>query len=51
VVNGFRYSGRDETHSRHERVFDQVVMLLLKPYLNKGRNVTTDNYFTSVNGP
>jgi len=51
VVNGFRYGGRDKTHSRDERVSDQVVMLLLKPYLNKGRNVTTDNHFTSINCP
>jgi len=51
VVNGFRYGGKDETHSRDKRVSDQVVMLLLKPYLKKGRNVTTDNYFTSMNWP
>ena len=45
VVNGFPYVGRDETRSRDERVSDQVVMRLLKPYLKKGKNVTTDNYF------
>ena len=48
VVNAFPYVGRDETRSRDERVSDQVVMRLLKPYLNKGRNVKTDNYFTSI---
>ena len=48
VVNGFPYVGRDETRSRDERVSVQVVMRLLKLYLNKGRNVTTDNYFTSM---
>ena len=48
VVNRFPYVGRDETRSRDERVSNQVVMRLLKPHLNKGRNVTTDNYFTSV---
>jgi len=51
VVNGFRYGGRDETHSRDEPVSDQVAMLLLKPYLNKGRNVKTDNFFTSMKWP
>jgi len=45
------YGGRDETHSRDECVSDQFVMLLLKPHLNKGSNVTTDNYFTSMNWP
>ena len=48
VVIGFSYVGRDETRFRDERVSDQVVMRLLKPYFNKGRNVTTDNYFTSI---
>ena len=48
VVNGFPYVGRDETRSRDELVSNQVVMRLLKPYLNKGRNVTTDIYFTSI---
>ena len=48
VVNGFPYVGKDETRSRDKRVSDQVVMRLLKPYLKKGRNVTTDNCFTSI---
>ena len=47
MVNGFTYVGRDETRSRDERVSDQIVMRLWKPYLNKGRNVTTD-YFTLI---
>ena len=48
VVNRFPYVGRDETRFRDERVSDQVATRLLKPYLNKGRNATTDNYFTSI---
>ena len=48
VVNGFSYVCRDETRFRDERVSDQFVMRLLKPYLNKGRNVTTDNYYISI---
>ena len=48
VVNWFPYVGSDETRSRAECVSDQVVLRLLKLFLNKGRNVTTDNYFTSM---
>ena len=48
VVNRFPYVGRDKTRFRDERVSDQVAMRLFKPYLNKGRNTTTDNYFTSI---
>ena len=31
VVNRFPYVGRDESHSRDERVSNQVVMRMLKP--------------------
>ena len=31
-----------------ERVSDHVVMKLAEPYLKKGRNIATDNYFTST---
>ena len=48
VVNRFPYVGRDETRSRDERVSDRVVMRLLKPYLNKAKNLITNNYFTSM---
>ena len=34
--------------SANERVSDRVVMELMRPYLCKGRNVTTDSYFTSL---
>jgi hypothetical protein len=30
------------------RLADHVVMRLMESYLGKGRNVTTDNYFTSL---
>ena len=48
LVNGFPYLGKDETRPTNERVADHVVMQLMQSFLNKGRNVTTDNYFTSV---
>ena len=48
VIKGFPYVGKDEMRSSTERVSDRVVMQLMRPYLCKGRNVTTDSYFTSV---
>ena len=48
MANGFPYVGKDESRSTDERVSDHVVMKLADPYLKKGRNITTDNYFTSV---
>ena len=41
VANGFPYVGKDESRSTDERVSDHVVMKLAKPYLKKGRNITT----------
>ena len=48
MANGFPYVGKDESRSTDERVSDRVVMKLADPYLKKGRNITTDNYFASV---
>ena len=48
IVNGFLYVGKDELRSQEERVSDHVVMKLAEPYLQKGRNTTTDNYFAST---
>ena len=48
VINGFPYVGKDEMRFSTERVSDRVVMQLMRLYLCKGRNVTTDSYFTSV---
>ena len=48
LVNGFPYLGEDEQRPQGVRLADHVVMRLMEPYLGKGRNVTTDNYFTSL---
>ena len=48
VINGFPYLGKDEMRASTECISDRVVMQLMRPYLSKGRNVTTDSYFTSV---
>ena len=48
LVNAFPYLGKDETRTPGERLSESVVMRLMDPYLGKGRNVTTDNFFTSL---
>ena len=48
LVNGFPYLGKDDSRPPGVRLGDSVVMKLMKPYIGKGRNVTTDNFFTSL---
>ena len=49
LVNGFPYLGKDAQRPQNESLSEFVVMKLMEPYLGKGRNVTTDNFFTSLN--
>lgn len=48
LLNGFPYVGKDETANPQLRLSENVVIKLTEPHLNKGRNITTDNYFTSI---
>ena len=48
LCNAFPYLGKDKLRSANESLPESVVMQLMSPYLNKGRNVTTDNFFTSA---
>jgi hypothetical protein len=48
LYNAFPYLGKDELRSANESLPESVVMRLLSPYLNKGKNVTTDNFFTDA---
>jgi hypothetical protein len=48
LVNGAPYLGKDEARPPGLRLSDSVVMNLMDPYMGKGRNVTTDNFFTSL---
>ena len=40
--------GEDEERPANVRLADHVVMHLMEPYINKGHNVTTDNFFKSI---
>ena len=47
ILNAIPYLGKDETRPGTQRLSESVVIKLVKPYLDKGRNVTTD-FFTST---
>ena len=47
ILNAIPYLGKEESRAPSQRLSDWVVMNLMQPYLGKGRNVTTDNFFTS----
>ena len=47
LCNAFPYLGKDELLSANESLPESVAIRLMSPYLNKGRNVTTDKFFTS----
>ncbi|XP_029910704.1 uncharacterized protein LOC115361474 [Myripristis murdjan] len=48
MLNGAPFLGKDETRDKGQLVGESVVLRLAEPFLGKGRNVTTDNYFTSL---
>ncbi|XP_054711341.1 piggyBac transposable element-derived protein 4-like [Uloborus diversus] len=49
LINGFPYLGKNnESPSNDVFLSEHVVMRLISPYENKGTNVTTDNFFTTL---
>jgi len=48
IANGFPYLGKDETRAQSQPLSEYVVLKLIEPFTMKGRNVTTDNFFTSA---
>ena len=47
ILNAIPYLGKDETRAPSHRLSDWVVMNHIESYIEKERNVTTDNFFTS----
>ncbi|XP_066943494.1 piggyBac transposable element-derived protein 4-like [Macrobrachium rosenbergii] len=45
LVNGFPYLGKDAHRPSNQSLSEFVVLQLMDPFLGKGRNVTTDNFF------
>lgn len=48
IVNGFPYLGKDETRPSAIPLSEFVVLKLTEPFIGCGRNITTDNFFTST---
>lgn len=48
IVNGFPYLGKDEIRVTSQPLSEFVVLKLVESFTMKGRNITTDNFFTSV---
>ena len=47
-LNGLIYTGQSTTGRRDVNQGERVVKLLTAPYKNSGRNITMDNFFTSL---
>ncbi|XP_029966199.1 uncharacterized protein LOC115401946 [Salarias fasciatus] len=48
ICNVFPNVGKEPDRPKEERLSESVVMKLMGPFLDQGRTVTTDNFFTSL---
>ncbi|GFQ81504.1 piggyBac transposable element-derived protein 4 [Trichonephila clavata] len=48
VLNGFPYLGKDEQRPSSMLLSEHVILKLVEPYTSCGRNITTDNFFSSM---
>lgn len=48
LLNGFPYLGKNDDRPSNQSLSEYVVLHVMKPYFNKGYNITTDNFFTSM---
>ena len=48
IPNAVSYPGKDEARPATQKLSESVVIQIVKPYLGKGRSVTTDIFFTST---
>ena len=49
MLQSFPYLGKDDSRPAGVTLGEHVVLRLIEPYKKTGRNVTTDNFFTSIN--
>nr|XP_024654867.1 uncharacterized protein LOC112430683 [Maylandia zebra] len=48
VCSASPYLGKDPSRQKGQRLAENMVMKLMEPFWDDGRNVTTDNFFTSL---
>lgn len=48
MLNAIPYLGKDDFRPQNQSLGEYVVLKLADPFLRKGRNITTDNFFTSL---
>jgi hypothetical protein len=48
IMNAIPYLGKEELRLTEQRVVETVTLHLLEPFLDKGRNVTIDNFCKSL---
>jgi len=48
VRNALPYLWKDKLRLSSQSLVDRVVSQLMEPYLRKGKNMTTNNFFTSL---
>ena len=48
ILAGFPYLGKDEERDANMGLGEHVVLKLMEPYFDMGLNVTTDNFFSSL---
>ena len=48
ICNALPYLGKDPGRPSGERLSESVVLKLMEPFMDSGRTVTTDNFFTSL---
>ena len=49
MLHSFPYLGKDDSRPAGITLGEHVVLRLTEPYRKTGQNVTTDNFFMSVN--
>ncbi|GFV88442.1 piggyBac transposable element-derived protein 4 [Trichonephila clavipes] len=51
VLNSFPYLGKDEERHENLSLSEYFVLRLVEPFVTKGRNISTNNIFTTLNLP